>query len=235
MFFLAHVPGRHLPGRLAVWLIPLGVSLLSPGLLFSVAALSWTGAALLAAGLAAHLASLTAHVRHRRRAGGLYLVFVVTAGGCLAAGAVLGLAAVLVLPRDHPEGMQLTAAAVAACAGWLLEALAGHAHKVVPFIVWSVLRGRGVAAGPAGRPLGFADLYDHRLAVISYTLVTAGITAVAAGFGAAQPDALAAGGGLLAAAGLAVAGNLSLTPALLLRKSRHLAIGAAPGTAAAVR
>lgn len=235
MFFLAHVPGRHLPGRLAVWLIPLGVSLLSPGLLFSVAALSWTGAALLAAGLVAHLASLTAHVRHRRRAGGLYLVFVVTAAACLAVGAALGLAAVLVLPRDHHEGMQLTAAAVAACAGWLLEALAGHAHKVVPFIVWSVLRGRGVATGPSGRPLGFADLYDHRLAAVSYALVTAGITAVAAGFGAAQPDALAAGGGLLAAAGLAVAWNLSVTPVLLLRKSRHLAVGAVPGTAAAAR
>jgi hypothetical protein len=219
MFFLAHVPGRHLPGRLAVWLIPVGVLLLSPGLLFSVVALSWAGAVVLAAGLVAHLVSLTAHVRHRRRAGGLHLVFVVTAAGCLVAGAVLGLAAVLAMPRDHHAGMELTAAAVAACAGWLLEALAGHAHKVVPFIVWSVLRGRGIATGPGGGPLGFADLYDHRLAAASYALVTAGITAVIAGFGVTQPAALAVGGGLLAAAGLTVTVNLTVTPVLLLRRS----------------
>ena len=117
---------------------------------------------------------------------------------------------------------------MAACAGWLLEALAGHAHKVVPFIMWSVLRGRGIATSPSGRPLGFADLYDHRLAAVSYALVTVGITAVAAGFGAAQPAALAVGGGLLAAAGLAVAGNLSVTPVLLLRKSHRPAAPAAP-------
>ena len=228
MFFLAHVPGRHLPGRLAVWLVPLGVSLLSPGLLFSVVALSWAGAVVLAAGLVAHLVSLAAHVRHRRRAGGLHLLFVVTAASCLAAGTGLGLAAVLAMPRDHHEGTELTAAAVAACAGWLLEALAGHAHKVVPFIMWSVLRGRGIATSPAGRPLGFADLYDHWLAAATYALVTMGIAAVTAGFGAAQPAALAVGGGLLAGAGLAVAGNLSVTPVLLLRKSHRPAAPAAP-------
>jgi hypothetical protein len=94
--------------------------------------------------------------------------------------------------------------------------------------VWSVLRGRGIAASPAGRPLGFADLYRHRLAAASYALVTAGITAVAAGFGATQPAALAAGGGLLAAAGLATAANLSVTPALLLRKSSRPATPVAP-------
>ena len=114
--------------------------------------------------------------------------------------------------------MALAAGAVAAFAGWLLEALAGHAHKVVPFILWSVLRGRGIATGPSGSPLGFADLYDHRLAAATYALLTSGIAAVAAGFGASQSVTLAAGGGLLATAGLAAAANLSVTPALLLRK-----------------
>lgn len=219
MFFLAHVPGQHRAGRLAVWLIPAGVTLLSPGLLASVAPLAWAGAVILAAGLAAHLASLGAHVRHRRRKGGLHLVFVATAAGLLVAGTGLALAATLEMSRDHHAGMALAAAAVAAFAGWVLEALAGHAHKVVPFILWSVLRGRGIATSPSGSPLGFADLYDHRLAAATYALVTAGIAAVASGFGATQPAALAAGGGLLAAAGLAVAANLSVTPALLLRKS----------------
>ncbi len=219
MFFLAHVPGRHRAGRMAVWLIPAGVTLLSPGLLAGVDPLAWAGAVVLAAGLAAHLASLAAHVRHRRRKGGLHLAFVATAAGFLIAGAGLALAATLVMPRDHHAGMALTAAAVTAFAGWVLEALAGHAHKVVPFILWSVLRGRGIATSPSGSPLGFADLYGHRLSAATYALVTAGIAAVAAGFGATQPAALAAGGGLLAAAGLTVAANLSVTPALLLRKS----------------
>src|SRR5512135_2360071 len=89
MFFLAHVPGRHRAGRLAVWLIPAGVALLSPGLLLSLGPLAWAGAVVLAAGLAAHLASLAAHVRHRRRQGGLHLAFVATAAGFLIAGAGL--------------------------------------------------------------------------------------------------------------------------------------------------
>jgi len=181
--------------------------------------LAWAGAVVLAAGLAAHLTSLAAHVRHRRRKGGLHLAFVATAAGFLAAGAALALAAALVMPRDHHAGMALAAAAVTAFAGWLLEALTGHAHKVVPFILWSVLRGRGIATSPSGRPLGFGDLYDHRIAVGTYALVTAGIAAVCAGFGATQPATLAIGGGMLAAAGLAAAANLSVTPALLLRKA----------------
>lgn len=109
--------------------------------------------------------------------------FVATAAGLLVAGAGLALAAALVMPRDHHAGMALAAAAVTAFAGWLLEALAGHAHKVVPFIVSSVLRGRGIATSPSGSPLGFADLYDHRLAAATYALVTGGVAAVAAGSG----------------------------------------------------
>ena len=227
MFFLAHVPGRHMVGRVAVWLIPAGVTLLSPGLLASVNPLAWAGAAVLAAGLAAHLASLAAHIRHRRRKGGLHLAFVATAAGFLIAGAGLALAAALVMPGDHHAGMALAASAVTAFAGWLLEVLAGHVHKVVPFILWSVLRGRGVAVGPSGRPLGFGDLYGHRVAAGSYALVTVGITAVGAGFAATRPAVLAAGGGLLAAAGLALAANLSVTPALLLRRLRRIAAPAA--------
>lgn len=218
MFFLAHVPGRRRAGQLAVWAVPAGVALLSPGLLTGLTWLSWAGAALLAAGLAAHLVSLLAHVRHRRRKADLHLAFVVTAAAWLVAGAGLALAAVLVLPHDYHEGVALAAAALTAFAGWLLEALVGHAHKVVPFIMWSVLRARGISTGPAGKPLGFADLYGHRLAAATYGLVTAGPAAVCTGFGASQPAVIAVGGGLLAAAGVAAGANLSVTPARMLRR-----------------
>jgi nitrite reductase (NO-forming) len=224
MFFLAHVPGKHLTGRLAVWLVPAGVALLSPGLLTGADWLAWAGAVVLAAGLAAHLASLAAHLRRRRRQGGLHLVFVATAAGFLVAGAGLALAAALRMPGDRQAGTGLAAAAVTAFAGWLLAALVGHAHKVVPFILWSVLRGKGIARGPSGGALGFADLYNHRLAVTTHGLLTAGIVAVSAGFAARQPAALAAGGGLLAATGLVVELNLTVTPILLRRRSRAVAV-----------
>jgi hypothetical protein len=225
MFFLAHVPGRHLPGRIAVWAVPAGVALLSPGLLFNVPGLAWGGALLLSAGLGAHLVSLVAHVRHRRRKADLHLVFVVTSAMWLLVGTGLSLASALVIPHDYVSGVALVAAALVAFGGWLLTALVGHVHKVVPFIVWSALRARGVSKGPMGKPLMFADLYDHRWAAVTYGLVTAGIAALCIGFAASLPMAIAVGGGLFVATGVTVAANLSVTPSRLLATPRAVGTG----------
>ena len=230
MFFLAHVPARHRWGQHAVRAVPGGVVLLSPGLLAGLPWLAWAGAGLLAAGLGAHLASLLTYLRRRRRKADLHLIFVVTSAAWLPAGAALGLAAELVLPHHPRLGMALAAAALSAIAGWLLEALIGHAHKVIPFIVWSVLRGRGITSTPHGRPIGFADLYDHRLAATAYALLTAAICAVCAGFAASVPGLITAGGGLLIATAVVVAVNLSLIPARMLR---HAPAAPSPPTAPA--
>ena len=219
MFFLAHVPGRHLAGRMAVWAVPTGVALLSAGLIFNVSGIAWGGAFLLAAGLGAHLVSLVAHVRHRRRKADLHLAFVVTSALWLLAGIGLSLASALVMPHDYVFGVALVAAALVAFGGWLLTALVGHAHKVVPFIVWSALRGRGVDKNPAGKPLLFADLYDHRWAAVTYGLVTAGVTGLCVGFAASLPAATAAGGAALVATGIVVAVNLSVIPTGMHSKS----------------
>jgi nitrite reductase (NO-forming) len=218
MFFLAHVPGRRRAGQLAVLAVPAGVALLSPGLATGLGWLAWPGAGLLAAGLGAHLVSLRAYVAHRRRKADLHLIFVVISAGWLLAGAGLALAARLALPRHPHLGMALAAAAVTAFAGWLLEALIGHAHKVVPFIVWSALRGRGIATTPGGRPLAFGDLYDHRLAAAVCASLTAAVCAVCAGLGASIPGLIAAGGALLIVTAVIAAGNLSITPVRMLRQ-----------------
>ena len=78
---------------------------------------------------------LAAHLRRRRQRADLFLAFVVTSAGWLVAGIGLALAAGLSPGRRTA----LTAAAVVALAGWLLEALAGHALKVVPLIAWPAL------------------------------------------------------------------------------------------------
>jgi hypothetical protein len=217
MFFLAHVPGRRRAGTLAILAVPAGVALLSPGLVTGLAWLALPGAVLLAAGLGAHLVSLRAHLGHRRRKADLHLVFVVTSAAWLLAGTGLALAAWLALPRHPHPGMALAAAAVTAFAGWLLEALIGHAHKVVPFIVWSALRGRGITSTPGGRPLGFGDLYNHRLAAMAWALLTAAAIAVCAGFGASLPGLIAMGGALLVVTAVIAAVNLSVIPARMLR------------------
>ena len=219
MFLLAHVPGRRRSAWLAVWAVPSGVLLLSPGLLFGVVWLGWGGAVILAVGLGAHLYSLMMHIRYRRRKADLHLLFVITSAVWLVVGAALALAAELIIGRHHHVGIALVAAAVAAFSGWLLIALVGHAHKVVPFILWSALRGRGVAKKADGTPLMFADLYDHRLAAIVYGLVTAGVAAVCLGFAASLAIAIAIGGGLFIATGLCIAANLSARPIRLLSAS----------------
>lgn len=216
MFFLAHQPGRPRAGRVAVWAVPIGVALLSPGLLVGLPALGALGAAVLAVGLGAHLTSLMVHVRHRRRPADLHLLFVITSALWLLVGAGLALAATLVQDHDHHGAVALVAAAVAAFGGWLLETLVGHAHKVVPFIGWSALRARGLSHGPTGKPLMFADLYDHMWAAIAYGLVTGGIAALCIGLAASAPVATTLGGGLLAGTGLVVAANLASSPVRLL-------------------
>ena len=210
MFLLAHVPGRHRSSWLAVWAIPCGVLLLSPGLLFGVVWLAWCGAATVSIGLGAHLFSLMLHIRHRRRKADLHLLFVITAAAWLVVGVGLALAAQLTLDHHHHLGIALVAASIVAISGWLLMALVGHAHKVVPFILWSALRGRGVKEKADGTQLMFADLFNHRWSAIVYGLVTTGVGAVCLGFAASISVAIAIGGALFIATGLSVTANLSL-------------------------
>ncbi|MGH9108957.1 MAG: hypothetical protein ACRDY3_05745 [Acidimicrobiales bacterium] len=216
MFFLAHVPGKHRAGWVAVCTVPAGVALLSPGLLFGVLPLACAGAAIAGVGIAAHLVSLGVHVRHRRRKADLHLLFILVSAAWLGVGGGLALAGVLVMGSRYHTGVMLVTAAVAALAGWILETIVGHVHKVVPFIMWSVLRSRGVAKNPAGKPLMFADLYNHALAGVAFGLVTAGVAGVCIGFAASLAWALAAGGVLLGLTGLVVAVNLSYAPHRML-------------------
>jgi hypothetical protein len=220
MFMLAHLPAGRRAGSVAVWTIPIGAVALAGGLGWSILGLAWAGAGVLAVGLGAHLVSLWAHVRHRRRKADLHLVFVMTSAAWLLAGAGLALAGALVLPHRYGAGVALVAAAMAAFGGWLLEALVGHAHKVVPFIVWSALRARGVATGPSGKPLMFADLYDHRWAAATYGTTTAGVAALCVGLGASLPAATGAAGLLFIVTGVMVAANLSVRAVHLLRPGR---------------
>lgn len=216
MFFLAHVPGKRRSGLIAVWAIPLGVALLSPGLLFKISILAWIGGAVIALGLCAHLFSLAMHLTHRKRKVDLYFLFVITASVSLIAGVGLALTSALVINGNHRLGVMLAAASITAFAGWILEAFVGHIHKVIPFVVWSMFRSKGVERNLAGQQLMFGDLYNHSIAAAVYGLITAGVASVCYGFASSGSQYLLFGGSLLSVSGALLVVNLSAKSIQLL-------------------
>ena len=218
MFLLAHRPGRS-PGEAAVWLVPVGVAVLAPGLVLGDHRVATAGAALCGAGLACHLVSFAGLVRHRRRPLELLHAFIAASAVFLVAAAVFagvgGLAPVATGVRAR-----LVSAEVASLAAWVGLALIGHAHKVVPFISWGILRTRGVATTGEGRPLMFSDLWDRRVGRATWASSATGFAAVVGGLAAGWAGAVVAGGALLAAAGAMALANLGTGP-LRVARARH--------------
>jgi hypothetical protein len=210
MFLLAHRP-RARAGAWAVGLLAAGTPVLAAGLLFAVPALAWPGGFAAAAGLGCHLASLAGAVRHRRRPLELLHGFLFASAGFLVAAIALG-AAAGITDVDPADRSRLVAGEVAALVAWLGLAVAGHAHKIVPFIGYTALRARGVTTGPAGRPLLFGDLIHHGVARATLATATAGFAAALIGILAASPAVLAGGGALVSCTGALATVNLAGGP-----------------------
>jgi hypothetical protein len=221
MFLLSHPPGRS-PGDIAVRLVPAGVVVLVPGLLFAVPWLAAVGAALAVAGLAAHLASLRAFLLHRRRRLELLHGFILAGAAALVMAVVLGALAGLA-PVSTEWRSRLVTAEIVALAAWLGLAVIGHVHKIVPFIAYTALRARGVSRHRGG-PLLFTHLYDARLARTALGGALTGFGGVLAGVLSGTPVLIAVGGAALAVTGVVTTANLCIGPLLIGRS------GARPGT-----
>ncbi|HET9733119.1 MAG TPA: hypothetical protein VFP54_10630 [Acidimicrobiales bacterium] len=226
MFLLAHRPGRS-PGAAAVWLIPVGVVALVVGLMTGQSQVAAAGAAVVGAGLGAHVASFVGLVRHRRRPLELLHAFVAASIGFLAAAACFAAAAGLA-PAGSAVRSRMVSAEIASLAAWLGLALIGHAHKVVPFIAWGILRARGFRAAPDGSPLLFSHLWDRRLARCTCVAAASGFGAVVAGLAGGWVAPVATAGPLLSIAGLLALANLGLGPVRVARRLRRQAIGDLP-------
>src|SRR5690606_5317761 len=103
---------------------------------------------------------------------------------------------------------------------WIALAVAGHVHKIVPFIAYTGLRSRGITQGPGGRPLLFGDLFHHGLARATFATATAGWAAVVTGLLAARTSVVAIGGAALAVAAVGVTANLWTGPRRARRRGQ---------------
>lgn len=215
MFLLAHRPHAR-EGERAVWFLGIGAPLLVVGLLFSWEPLAIIGGAYVVPGLLFHLGSLASVIRHRRRSLELLHGFVLTSAGCLVVAIATAVTADL---ADLAPGTRsrLVVTEVTALILWLTLAVVGHAHKIVPFISWNRLRGRGITTGRDGTPLLFAHLVEPTAARVTFALAAAGALTGLIGSLSATGWLLRASGIALGLAAIVAIANLASGPLSMIR------------------
>jgi hypothetical protein len=159
--------------------------------------------------------SLVSTIRARRRRMELLHGFVAVSAVFLLGGVVTGVIAG-VAPVDTEWRIRLVSAEVLALTAWLGLALLGHAHKVVPFIVWTKLRTSGQLPS-GGKPVLFGDLFRAGAARLTFVLVTAGFALAFAGVLSSTAALFGAGALLAGLAGAVALWNLGTGPRRALR------------------
>lgn len=221
MFLLAH-PRWTDPGTWAVRIMAASVPFLAVGLLWSwppVVAIGIVGAVAAAIG---HLLSLGSVIRNRRRAMDLLHAYVLVSAGFLVSAIAHGVVAA-VAPVDTALRTRLVTVEVASLGMWLLTAVLGHAHKIVPFIVWGQLRKRGITKTPEGKPLLFAHLFSAPVAKACLVATTIGGLSLLGGMAGQQAVLVKIAGVLLGTAGVAVLANLISGPMMVIRTAERAA------------
>lgn len=218
MFLLAHRPnksGRSWPISLA----PVGIAGIVVGLLLSLKVVIIAGAVVVALAIGSHVVVFVQLVRHRRRH--LELLHAYIAASAVFALAASGLAAWAGLARMSPHARShLASAEIAALVGWIGLAVLGHAHKIVPFISWGVLRSRGLSHTAGGSPLLFSHLYSPALARATFAGAVAGYLAAVVGLAVGSVPAVSISGAVLAASALSATANLAIGPWRVSRTGR---------------
>ena len=204
LFSLAHGHGRRLTFfNLALWNAALAGFVV--GLLVAPRTPVVTAcAAVLALGAVLHVVDLLLVVRARRRR---RLTVDQWHGFASLASLLVAAALGLAIVTGHaPARGWVVAYGYAAFAGWFGFAIVGKSYKILPFLSW-LHRYSGVA-GEQPVPL-VRELFDERLAWVSFALLLAGFGGVLAGLLAGSAALVAAAGAVYSAGAAVYAGNVA--------------------------
>ncbi len=214
MFMLSHRKSNR-SSQIAIWGLALGVTIFVVGMLASSTAIVATAGVIILIALGSHLYTLVSVVSKRRRKLELLQGYVIVSALFLLCAIGFAIAAVAASPGSQLR-TQLMAAEIVSLGAWIALAVIGHAHKVVPFITWGILRASGVKFTRNNRPLVFSDLLNPMVARASFVMVAAGFALIVVGLATTSGVPFSIGSAALALAAVAVSSNLAIRPSRML-------------------
>ncbi len=214
MFMLSHRKSNR-SSKIAIFGLAIGVTIFVVGMLASSTLIAIAAGVIIVGALGSHLYTLVSVVSKRRRKLELLQGYVIVSAIFLIGAIGFALVSVLSKPASQLR-MQLAAAEIVSLGAWIALAIIGHAHKVVPFITWGMLRSSGVKFTRNNRPLVFSDLLNPSVARVSFILVTAGFALIIAGVATMTGTLFSIGSASLALAAIAVTSNLAIRPSRML-------------------
>ncbi len=214
MFMLSHRKSNR-STQVAIFGLAIGVTIFVIGMLASSTLISTVAGVIIVIALGSHLYTLVSVIIKRRRKLELLQGYVLVSAIFLIGAIGFAIAAVLSKPASQLR-VQLVAAEIVSLGAWIALAIIGHAHKVVPFITWGILRASGVKFTRNNRPLVFSDLLNPSVARASFVMVTFGFTLIIVGLATMDGVLFSFGSGALALAAVSVSSNLAIRPSRML-------------------
>lgn len=178
MFLLSHGGDTRWTAR-SLALLGSGVLLLAIGLLAQMAAVTWSGVALLEGGVGCFVWQAVTLYRARvRKQIDVGMRFAGSALGFLIVSALLG---PIVLLRGVAHPRLATAYVIVGLLGGIILYVVGFFYKIVPLLAWTVRYRNRMAGAPAPT---IAQTFSSRVAHVQLVLMTLGVTLLASGTGA---------------------------------------------------
>ncbi len=222
MFLLSH-GNKASYGIRAIYLVAVGEIVLASGLIWDVEYLAIAGGLIICTGIIHHFISLYGYIKNRNRKLEILHGYIFVSAACLAASIVIAILALTLnvgaATRDH-----LAVLTVVFVFGWLSIALLGHLHKIVPFILWGVLRNHGVTRLRNKKPIMFANLFVGNLAKLTLLLISAGLGVFSIGMVSGSVYVVKSAGLFISLAAGITLFNLTITPLVIFLRTKERSI-----------